>query len=536
MSHIKVILDDGTQHYIDASDATSNRSLAGYLESHGFPLNTRCGKRGICCGCEIKLEDGSTVKSCQIPAARVSQVEIPGRSRMEHQPQVGETFRIDVPSAHQPIFEPVDSKGGVCDTAFAIDLGTTTVVVMLIDLTSGEIIARSGGFNEQIRFGDNVLTRIDAARDPEALHELQAAVSSSTFKPLIESACKQAERSTSRLAGGVIAGNTTMLHLLVGEDPTSLGIAPFIPQFIEGRRITVDDINLKIDGTQSSLPIQLLPGIAAFIGADIVAGIYATGMMFDEKPSLLIDIGTNGEIVLQNKGTLTTCATAAGPAFEGGGLRCGTRARDGAISQLDLSLSPFQIEAEIIGDIPLSRAAGICGSAYIDFLAEAREAGLLTASGRFDQAKWDAIPDTHKVIDDDERAIRLAGDDGRGGMMVSEVDIAVILQAKAAIGAGIEILLETQGIQADELGKVYLAGGFGMHLDVSHAIEIGLLPGFKTEQIEVVGNTSLAGAMLALVDKTTLREMEEIRNHAEVIELNLQEGFEDCYIDNLMLP
>lgn len=539
MSHIKVTLDDGTKHDIGASDATANRSLAGYLESHGFPLNTRCGKRGICCGCEVKLDDGSTVKSCQIPAEGVSAVEIPGRSQMEHQPQVGETFRIDVPSAHQPIFESVDSvdsEGGVCDTAFAIDLGTTTVVVMLIDLTSGEIIARSGGFNEQIRFGDNVLTRIDAAREPEALNELQAAVSTATFKPLIESACKQAERSTSRLAGGVIAGNTTMLHLLVGEDPTSLGIAPFIPQFIEGRRITADDINLQIDGTQSSLPIHLLPGIAAFIGADIVAGIYATGMMFDEKPSLLVDIGTNGEIVLQNKGTLSTCATAAGPAFEGAGLRCGTRARDGAISRLDLSLSPFKIEADIIGDIPLSRAAGICGSAYIDFLAEAREAGLLTASGRFDQAKWDAIPDTHKVIDDDERAIRLAGEDGRGGMMVSEVDIAVILQAKAAIGAGIEILLETQGIQANELEKVYLAGGFGMHLDVSHAIEIGLLPGFKTEQIEVVGNTSLAGAMLALVDKTTLKEMEEIRNHAEVIELNLQEDFEDCYIDNLMLP
>ena len=533
MKHIQVTLEDGTQHDIDAGDATTNRSLAGYLESHGFPLNTRCGKRGICCGCEVQLSDGSTVKSCQIPAEGVAAVSIPGRSRMEHKPQVGETFRIDVPSAHQPIFE---SEEGVSDTAFAIDLGTTTVVVMLIDLTSGNVISRAGGFNEQIRFGDNVLTRIDAAREPSVLRELQAAVSTSTFAPLIEQACERAGRSTARLVGGVIAGNTTMLHLLLGEDPTPLGIAPFTPRFIDGRLVDTNDIKLSITGAPAKLPIHLLPGIAAFIGADIVAGIYATGMLFDEKPSLLIDIGTNGEIVLQHEGKLTTCATAAGPAFEGGGLRCGTRARDGAISRLELSLDPLLIEAEIIGELPFSRAAGVCGSAYIDFLAEARECGLLTSSGRFVPSIWDSLPDSHRVEDDDERAVKLAGKDGRGGMVVSEVDIAVILQAKAAIGAGIEILLDASGIEASDIGTVYLAGGFGMHLDVSHAIEIGLLPGFKTEQVEVVGNTSLAGAMLALIDRTTLKEMEEIRSHAKVIELNLQEDFEDCYIDHLMLP
>lgn len=533
MSAITVILDDGSRHEIDASDATATRTLAGYLEAHGFPLNTRCGKRGICCGCEVELSDNSTVKSCQVPAMGVPSVKIPGRSRMEHQPQVGETFRIDIPTAHQPIFESVE---GVRDTAFAIDLGTTTVVVMLIDLTTGDILARAGGFNEQIRFGDNVLTRIDSARDPAILNDLQAAVTTATFPPLITSACERAGRSPGRLAGGVIAGNTTMLHLLVGEDPTPLGIAPFTPRFIAGRQLTSQDIKLVIDGLNPPLPIHLLPGIAAFIGSDIVAGIYATGMMYDQQPSLLVDIGTNGEIVLQHEGQLSTCATAAGPAFEGGGLRCGTRARDGAISRLELTLNPCRIQAEIIGDIPLSRAAGVCGSAYIDFLAEAREAGLLTTSGRFEPSRWNSLPASHRVEDDDERALRLAGQDGRGGMVVSEVDIAVILQAKAAIGAGIDILLEASGIQADQVGKVYLAGGFGMHLDVSHAIEIGLLPGFKTEQVEVVGNTSLAGAMLATIDKSTLKEMEAIRTHTRVIELNSQEGFEDCYIDHLMLP
>lgn len=533
MSQLTITLDDGTCHQIDASDASSTRTLAGHLESHGFPLNTRCGKRGLCCGCEVTLVNGGTTKSCQIPASGITAVDLPDRSRMEHQPQVGETFRIGVPSAHQPIF---DCVSGIYDTAFAIDLGTTTVVVMLIDLTTGDVIARAGGFNEQIRFGDNVLTRIDAARDLKTRRELQTAITETTFPSLIETACERAERSTDRLAGGVIAGNTTMLHLLLGEDPTSLGVHPFTPQFIEGRQLNCSDIQLNIEGASQNLPLQLLPGIAAFIGADIVAGIYATGMLFDDEPRLLVDIGTNGEIVLQHQGKLTTCATAAGPAFEGGGLRCGTRARDGAISRLEFSIDPLQIDADIIGNAPLSRAAGICGSAYIDFLAETREAGLLTPSGRFDPDAWNSIPASHRIENEDGRAILLADQKGRGGMLVSEVDIAVILQAKAAIGAGIETLLETSGISADDVGKIYLAGGFGMHLDVSHAIEMGLLPGFRTEQVEVVGNTSLAGAMLATIDRTTLGEMESIRNNAQVIELNLQDGFEDCYIDHLMLP
>ncbi len=542
MGQTTIVLSDGTQHEIDLSGASATRSLADALADHGFPLNTRCGQRGLCRGCEVKLcesaetmagDEPDMVRSCQTPASGARVVEIPGRSRMEHQPQVGETFRIDVPTAHQPLFEP---EAGGPDTAFAIDLGTTTVVVLLIDLPSGEVIARAGGFNEQIRFGDNVLTRIDAARDPAVRSQLQSAVTTDTIPPLLKKACETAGRSADRLAGGVIAGNTTMLHLLVGDDPSTLGFAPFKPLFVAGRRLFASEMNLNIAGAKEALPVHLLPGIAAFIGADVVAGVYATGMMFDELPSLLVDIGTNGEIALQHQGRLTTCATAAGPAFEGGGLRCGTRARDGAISRLELIPDPLHIDSEMIGDLPLSRATGICGSAYIDFLAEAREHGLLTASGRFLASAWDSLPESHRISDDDGRALRLAGKDGRGGMLVSEVDVAVLLQAKAAIGAGIETLLECSGIRADQVGKVYLAGGFGMHLDVSHAIEIGLLPGFRVDQVEVVGNTSLAGGMLAVIDRSTLAEMEELRPRAEVIELNLQEEFEDHYIDHLMLP
>jgi uncharacterized 2Fe-2S/4Fe-4S cluster protein (DUF4445 family) len=515
--------------------------LSKVLAEHGFPLNTRCGQRGLCHGCEITLQQGSlvignsevtapaTLRACRARLNGPVSITIPARSRIEHKPQVGDTFEIALPCAHDPLFP----ANGPRDTAFAVDIGTTTVVVLLIDLTHGEVLSRAGGFNAQIRFGDNVLTRIDAARTPEAIAAMQEAVVRETLAPLLLQACERADREPSRIAGGTIAGNTTMLHLLAGEDPTSLGIAPFTASFLAGKSMTAANIHLTAEGLAPDTPIQLLPSIAGYIGADITAGVYATGMVFDEKPSLLVDIGTNGEIVLQNGGALTACATAAGPAFEGCGLRCGTRAREGAVSDLAITRDPFEIRLQTIGGTPPERASGICGSAYIDFLASARGCGLLGHAGRFDAAAWATLPETFRLTDDDERALSLAGP---GSPRISEVDVAVLLQAKAAIGAGIETLLETAGIRAEEISRVYLAGGFGMHLNVENAIAIGLLPGFKPEQVRVVGNTSLAGALLALIDRTTLAEMEALREQVQVIELNLAEGFEDRYVEHLMLP
>jgi uncharacterized 2Fe-2S/4Fe-4S cluster protein (DUF4445 family) len=296
------------------------------------------------------------------------------------------------------------------------------------------------------------------------------------------------------------------------------------------------DLRLAADSLAPEIPVQLLPGIAAYIGADITAGVFATGMVFDPSPSLLVDIGTNGEIVLQSGGQLTACATAAGPAFEGCGLRCGTRAGEGAVSGLRLTLNPFRLETETIGNVPLAGANGLCGSAYVDFLATGRRSGLLGATGRFDPAAWESVPTQNRHTDGGERALRLTESNGAGGLRISEADVALLLQAKAAMGAGIEILLETAGVRAAELARVYLAGGFGMHLNVVHAIAIGLLPGFREEQVRVVGNTALAGALLALVDRTTLDEMENLRLQVEVVELNLADSFEDRYIEHLMLP
>ncbi len=270
---IVVELEDGQRRTFAIPSGT--HSLADVLALQGLPLNTRCGQRGLCRGCEVTLREGTlatdgrpvnapaTIQACRARLVGDAIIHIPARSRMEHQPRVAETFEIAVAYAHQPLFAPVS---GIRDMAFAVDVGTTTVVVLLVDLVTGEVLSRAGGFNEQIRFGDNVVTRIDQARSQEAIASLQNAVVAQTIAPLLRRACGRAGRMPDRIAGGAIVGNTTMLHLLAGEDPSSLGVAPFTPRFIEGRRLTARQIALEIEGLRPETPVQLLPGIAATLG------------------------------------------------------------------------------------------------------------------------------------------------------------------------------------------------------------------------------------------------------------------------------
>jgi uncharacterized 2Fe-2S/4Fe-4S cluster protein (DUF4445 family) len=552
MKHAQlIVLEDGAtkqRHCLEIPAAMAGRSLTDLLAQHGFPLNARCGQRGWCRGCMVELREGALVdgagelvaagggliRSCQmrLPAGGRAVLQIPERAQLGAAPQVGETFIIDVPFGIAPLFPPAAGR----NLGFAVDIGTTTVVVLLVELATGKVLSRAGDFNAQICFGDNVLTRIGAGSSPAVRQAMRRALVEETLAPLLKKACERAGRDPACLAGGAVAGNTTMLHILADEDPTSLGIAPFTARFLEGRVLDAAGIGLAACGFDPAMPLQLLPGLAAYVGADITAGVHATGMTYDLTPSLLVDMGTNGEVVLCVDGRLVGCATAAGPAFEGAGLSSGTRAQAGAIETIRLALAPFAVEIETIGGQPAAADAGICGSAYVDFLATGRACGLIQANGRFDRRRWLEVPPQHRIEDGDGLAFRLAGSHGGCGPRISEIDIAHLLQAKAAIGAGIDTLLDVTGISARQIGRVYLAGGFGMHIEVAHAIGMGLLPGFAEAQVKVVGNTALAGALLALLDRGALEEMESLRSRIEVIELNLQPAFEDRYIDHLGLP
>lgn len=518
----------------------SDRSLCELLTQAGAALNTRCGMRGLCRGCVVELESGAVtgpegtqsapaaIRSCQchpLPGADIA-VEIPAPSLADHRPVAVSEFRIGVPFAQDPMFPA--PPGSV---ALAADIGTTTVVVLAVDPANGNILAEAGDLNHQARFGDNVLTRIqNAGESPVLRRRMQDCIARDTLGPLAREACARAGRPFSSVCGMAVAGNTAMLHLLTGTDPSSLGVAPFRPVFLEPRRLSARELRIA----DADWPVQLLPSLSSYVGADLAAGIHATGMHYEDRPTLLVDAGTNGEIILKTPDHLLGCATAAGPAFEGGRLACGARAVPGAISHIRIDASPLRFHIETLDHANGAEPIGICGTGFVDFLAEGRRSGLLSPAGRFEASFLGSAPPgvVRKVADGSALVLARRGD---GEVFITEGDISQLLQAKAAIAAGILTLLERQGLRPSDVGRVLLAGGFGRHIDTANATRCGLLPGFRPEQIEPVGNTSLAGAYIALLDRNALGEMEDIRARIEIVELNLDPGFEDRFIDGLSL-
>ncbi len=561
-THVQIDTPAGTQTMLLPAGENAP-VISSLLRRQGLPLNTRCGERALCDGCLIDLVQGRLrqavtgqtvtasanaplqLRGCEyqlLDSPTPVQLRLPARSLLAHEPQVQSEFALQVPYAHDPLL-PLQPDGKQT-LGVAVDIGTTTVAVMLIDLATGQIVGRASSFNRQMHLGDDVVTRINLCmNNPDQLRQLQSEVVQHTLQPLVTQALRELGHDAAdkvHLAGFTLAGNTTMLHLLAGVDPSSLGVAPFTPVFLEHRTLTADEVGLHLPypatsnhPTTDTTPLHLLPGAAAYIGADLVAGLLSSGLAYDDGPSLLVDVGTNGEILFKHKDRILGCATAAGPAFEGARLHSGIRAGRGAISDITLNANPFAIHTQIIGN---DRPIGLCGSAYIDFLAHARRIHLINESGRFD---LDAVPDAKehlKFHDDHASALVIAHGRGQQDLLITETDLASLLQAKAAIAAGIATLLEQAGVKPEEVKTLYLAGGFGTHMDHRNAIACGLLPGFAAEQVKVIGNSSLAGAMLAMLDRGALAEMSRLAKCIEIIELNLVPGFEDRFIDHLMLP
>lgn len=542
-ARLQLDLPDGRRETVLAADDDGELPLSAVLARRGFPLNTRCGGRGLCRGCEVEprggelralandaaagVASGAGVRACQVRLGGDGDVAlaVPARSLLKHAPAVVTDFFSNVPWAHDPLGPP--ARYGA-----AVDVGTTTVVLLLCELASGRVLAEASAFNAQIRFGEDVLTRIQfCATGADAVAQLQRAVAAETLQPLLEQACARAEVAPGEVGVMTVAANTTMQHLLAGADPSPLGIYPFRPVFLDHRIHAPAELGLAFGG--SGAEVHLLPSPAPYVGADLAAGMVVTGLLYDEGPVLLVDIGTNGEIVAKVGNRLVGCATAAGPAFEGAGLSSGMRGVRGAIERVRLGRDPFEVTVGVIGDEP--RPIGICGSGYVDFLGEGRRAGVLQANGRF--ADDLAVRAGGRVTPDDYgRRLCVHAHGAAGPIWISEMDVVRLLQAKAAIAAGIVTLLDVLGTKAADVKTLYLAGGFGMHLSIEQAIGCGLLPGFTPGQITVVGNASLGGAFLALNDRSLLAEMKAACATMAFVELNLQAGFEDAYIDHLALP
>lgn len=406
----------------------------------------------------------------------------------------------------------------------AVDIGTTTVVVYLINCSDGSLVDVGITYNSQIRFGDDVITRIVYATEGGGMQELRDAVVSD-INDLLASIFEKHGVKRNDVDSVVISGNTTMSHLFWGLDPSTIREEPYIPTLNAFPVWKAGTARVRIN---PQAPVYSLPCVGSYVGGDIVSGVLASRMYLNPEVALFMDIGTNGEIVIGNNEWLITAACSAGPCFEGSGIRHGMRATEGAIETVKIDPSTFDVKLGVIGN---STPSGICGSGMIDAISELFFAGLIDQRGKFVRGV-----DTDRVIVGDEGPEFILHKGELKSIVLTEVDIENIIRAKAAIYAGVSLLLKEVGLSLDIVERVYIAGGFGNYLDVDKAVMIGMLPDLPHEKFSFIGNTSIAGAYLCLLSEKMRKQAEDIARKMTYIELSVSRGFMDEYMSALFLP
>ena len=420
----------------------------------------------------------------------------------------------------------IDAHAG--NFGLAVDVGTTSIVVYLVDFETGRVVDTSSAYNKQIACGDDVTSRIIYAKRPEGLERLRALVVETTNEVVAE--LTQRNHITPREIHEVVAaGNTTMTHLLLGLDPKYLREEPYIPTISSTPKLTAWDLDLNVN---PQARVHCLPGVGSYVGGDITAGVISSGLFATEKLSLLIDIGTNGEMVLGNKDWLLACACSAGPAFEGGGVRHGMRATAGAIEDVFVDDASLEPSFRTIDDAP---AVGICGSGLIDLLGELFVTGLLDKAGRLNRHAATERVRLHDGVP--EYVVAWAGEnDAEHDIVLTESDVTGLLRAKAAIYAGYEVLCHSVGVDLADVEQILIGGAFGQYLNVEKAIRIGLLPDQPVERFHFLGNTSANGAYAALICTGVRDDIIDVAAKMTYLELSADNSFMHEYTSALFLP
>ena len=427
---------------------------------------------------------------------------------------------------HMINVEPGDTTGR--HFAIAVDIGTTTVWVQLIDIARGKILGLDADYNGQISCGDNVITRIIFSRKERGLKKLQR-MAASTINKLMSRLLEKQRVSMKEISHITVAANTTMTHLFYGIPPRYIRLSPYIPTVCNVPLARARDLGLK---TPAHVFINCVSSVSSYVGGDIVAGILASGVHNDSKVTLYIDIGTNGEIVIGNREWMACAACSAGPAFEGGGIGFGMRAMNGAIE--DVSINPETYEPMII-TIGMTKPRGICGSGLINLLAALMEARLIEPNGRFSSTATTARIRMGEY--GREYVVAWAKDTQIAqDITLSELDINSLLRAKAAIFAGYVTLLQNVGLDFQDIEQVILAGSFGSSVDIENAILIGLLPDLPRNRFQFIGNGSLHGATFLALSRDLLSEERRVAAMMTNFELSETPGYMDNYVAALFLP
>ncbi len=404
-----------------------------------------------------------------------------------------------------------------------IDIGTTTIVLFLVELQTGRLVDVASTYNSQIRFGDDVINRIVNATEHGRLHEIQDAVISDV-NGMVQILAGTHDIDKNDIDCIVIAGNTTMTHLFLGLDPASIREEPYIPTANTFPVAYAGETGIVVN---PNTPIYTVPCVASYVGGDIVAGVLASRLHASAETSIFIDIGTNGEIVLGNSEWLMSAACSAGPCFEGSGIKHGMRATEGAIESIAIDPVTKKLSVRVIGD---AKPMGICGSGMIDAIPAMFLAGILDQKGRLVKGSSDRV----REGDDGPEFVIHYGEEK--DIFLTEPDIENIIRAKAAIYAGFTTLLGEAGLTFDDVSRVYIAGGFGKFLDIEKAIILGMLPEIPKERFLYLGNTSIKGAYLCAVSSKLREQAEKIAGMITYIELSVSSSFMDQYMSGLFIP
>lgn len=487
----QVVIRQGTQE--TRVSAKPGMRLAEVLAVSGVMVAHPCGGRGVCGKCAVALSGAvsapneherraGTRLSCQAVIEGDAQVILPQAQPME-QIEAGGALALEA-------LHPMPGHLGA-----AVDIGTTTLALRLYDLQDGRCIGVSTMLNPQTSVAADVIGRMDAALKGagESLRQqITAAV-----QTLLHHACAQAQVAAAQVESLTLTGNTTMLYLLCGRDPQSLSHAPFQADH-------AFDEEIMLLGRRGYLPRCM----HAFVGADITCAVLASGMCQKGATALLCDMGTNGEVALWHRDTLYVTSTAAGPAFEGAGISCGCGSIPGAIDRVDVFASRLQIHT-----IAHAAPVGVCGSGLISAVANLLELGMLDETGLLE-----------------ETAVLAQG------VTLTQQDMRAVQLAKAAVAAGMHCLMARANCRAEEVQTLYLAGGFGSHLSIPHAVRIGLIPAAMAGRVKIIGNAALDGAALLLLDQTRRRDATRLADAAQHVDLGGDPVFNQRYVEEMFFP
>lgn len=494
------------------------KSIMEVLVENSVYINNACNGNGTCGKCRVKSE-GKYILSCESFPEKDMEIEVPEEEK---------NYRA-LTSGYVPEFE-LDASADICDEknkyGVAVDIGTTTVAASLIDMKSGSEVAEASSINPQRIYGLDVLTRIsyEANNPKDGIGKLQGLIIDE-LNSMIAAMCENAQISRESIIEIAVAANCTMLHMLLGVDASSIGVAPYIPAFTSARTMAASDVGLKLANAR----LYCLPSVSGYIGADVVAGAYACGLEKADKSILFIDIGTNGEMVLSKHGKMLSCSCAAGPAFEGMNITCGMRAVNGAIE--DVHISENGIKLEVIGE---ASPEGICGSGILATLRELLSCGFLKSNGTFIK-KEELSPNDYRFnmlhMNGKKREFVLCG--GKEALMVTQSDIRQLQLAKAAISSGIKALLSASEMNVEEIDELVIAGQFGAHLPVSSLTGTGIIPQELQGKVKYVGNSSKTGAYMALMSAAARADMEALAAKIKYIELSGLEAYERIFTESI---